>query len=140
MTYESHDSKYQNLKVLIIDDDPLIVQIVEQILKIMGLKDVQSTCYPKIGLEEILISFETQKPIDLVICDWMMPEMTGIEVLKKVRDKNLDLAFIMLTAKMTVPAISDARKLGIDAYIGKPFTGDQLQQKVMAVANRILKK
>ncbi len=140
MSYQNHKSIYRNISVLVIDDDAVIVQIVEQILKTMGFKDVQVTCFPKTGLDLIVDSFEADKPVDLVICDWMMPELSGIDLLRKIRDKDLKLAFVMLTANATVQAIKDASKLGVDAYIGKPFTADQVQQKIKAVANRILKK
>ncbi len=140
MSYQNHNSIYRNLSVLIVDDDAVIIRIIEQILKTMGFEEVHSTCFPKTGLELIVDSFEAKKPFDLVICDWMMPELSGIELLKKIRDKDLKLAFIMLTANATVQAIRDASKLGIDAYLGKPFTADQVQQKVKTVANRILKK
>ena len=140
MMYQNHNSIYHDLSVLVIDDDVVVVQIVEQILRTMGFKDVRTTCFPKKGLIMIGDSFAENKPVDLVICDWMMPELSGIELLKKIRSKGLKLAFIMLTANTTVDAIKDASKLGIDAYLGKPFTADQVQQKVRTVANRILKK
>ena len=131
--------EYKNMSILVIDDDVMVTRIVEHILKEMGFQDVQSTLYPKTGLALISDSDNMGKPFDLVICDWMMPEISGIEMLKWVRSRNMKLPFIMLTARTTEDAVEEAHGLDVDAYIAKPFTANQVQLKVSTIAQRILR-
>jgi len=139
MTNDFKKPEYKDLSILVIDDDVMVTRIVEHILKDMGFEDVQSTLYPKTGLALISDSENMGKPFDLVICDWMMPEISGIEVLKWVRSKNMNLPFIMLTARATEDAVEEAHGLDVDAYIAKPFASNQVQLKVSTIAQRILR-
>ncbi len=139
MPEAKNNPDFKSLSVLVIDDDILVIRLVEQILLSMGFEDIQTTKYPKTGLGLILDSDSMGKPIDLVICDWMMPEITGIGMLNTIRSKNLNVAFIMLTAKATVPDVGEARNLDVDAYLAKPFTADQVMRKVGTIAKGILK-
>jgi DNA-binding response OmpR family regulator len=139
MSPTTNNPEFKKLSVLVIDDDLLVTRLVEQILISMGFTDVQTTRYPKTGLALILDSNNMGNPIDLIICDWMMPEITGIGLLNTIREYKVDVGFIMLTAKATVPDVGQARDLDVDAYIAKPFTSDQVQRKVTTVANGILR-
>lgn len=139
MLPQTNNPDYKKISALVIDDDLLVTRLVEQILISMGFKDVQTTRYPKTGLSIILDSNKMGTPIDLIICDWMMPEITGIGLLNTIREYKIDVAFIMLTAKATVPDVGQARDLDVDAYIAKPFTSDQVQRKVATIANSILR-
>lgn len=78
------------------------------------------------------------RPFDLVIWDWRMPEMSGLELLQRLRNAGNAVPFIMLTRKASHDAVVEARESGVDGYIAKPFTAKQVQHKVMTVARRVL--
>jgi DNA-binding response OmpR family regulator len=139
MVIQSRNSSYNNFSVLVIDDDVVVTRIVQQLLSTMGFTQVELTSKAELGLDLILDMHADGKPFDLVICDWKMPELTGIQILKKIREQNLKLAFIMLTANTSIDAIKDAGNLGVDAFIAKPFTSDEVMKKVRTVVNRINK-
>lgn len=125
-------NNYAKLSVLIIDDDDLTRRIAEQILRDMGFQDVHATGLPEEGLALILEGQNIENGFDLVICDWMMPNLTGIEILRHVRATKLHTPFIMLTSKVTKEAVQEASELDVSAYLAKPFTVDQVQRKVKA--------
>jgi len=129
---------FKDMEVLVVDDEIYVIRAVELILRDMGFGEVQSTRYPKTALSLIQDGFFVGQPFDFVICDWMMPEMSGIELLQAVRSRDFDLPFIMLTAKATEGDVEEAKGLDVDAYIAKPFTQDQVRRKVATIAKRIL--
>lgn len=128
------DLAFANLKILICDDDAMILKIITHIFAELGATNVHSTRSPRTALQ--LLRESEKKPFNLFICDWMMPEMSGLEVLKRVRKAGLAVPFVMLTGKSTSDAVSQAVSEGVDAYITKPFTGDEIQRKVKMVIRR----
>ena len=131
-------SDLSTIEVLVCDDDTVILQIMEHILSELGIGRVQSTSNPKIALQ--LLKEPVAKPFDIFVCDWKMPEMSGIELLRRVRALGMSTQFVMLTGNATPEAVSEAVELGVDAYIAKPFTAEQVQQKITTVAKRVLAK
>jgi len=129
---------YKDMDVLVIDDDLYILRAIELILRDMGIVNVEITRDPTNALAMIHDSFIVQRPFDFAICDWMMPEMSGIDLLRAVRKHEYELPFIMLTAKRTEDAVNEAKGLDVDAYLAKPFTQDQVRRKVATIANRVL--
>jgi two-component system, chemotaxis family, chemotaxis protein CheY len=71
--------------------------------------------------------------IDLVICDWNMPEMSGIEFFDRVHAMNPRLPFLMVTGRSDAKSIATAKKAGISAYIVKPISQRELQAKIQYV-------
>lgn len=126
--------KLEDPDVLVCDDDPTILKILETILRRMGAGGVHVTVSPKTALQ--LLKEPVAKPFDLFICDWMMPEMSSLDVLRDARAAGYDLPFIMLTGKTMSDAVREAAVEGVDAYIGKPFTAGQVQTKIVAMARR----
>jgi two-component system chemotaxis response regulator CheY len=128
------DVKFRDMEVLVCDDDDAILNIMSHILGEMGFGFVKTTTDPETALR--LIREPVEKPFDLVICDWSMPGMSGMEILQKLRDGGNPVPFIMLTAKVSQDAVVEARDTGVDAYIAKPFTAELVQRKVAAIAGR----
>ncbi len=108
--------------ILVVDDNPDIVTIVKTILEGKGF-GVQSA----INGSEAFSQLGEQKP-DLIILDVMMPQMDGLEVLRKLRETPdyLSIPVILLTAKVQYEDVLKGYKLGADYYITKPFTSSQL--------------
>ena len=79
---------------------------------------------------------------DIVVCDWKMPNMTGLELLEKVRsnDKLKDIAFLMATMVSDVENVRKAVQAGVTDYIAKPFNPDMLCKKVAMTYAKNLKK
>lgn len=128
-------NKISELQVLVIDDDMLIRVFVQQTLMDLGFCNIDVCSNGQKGWDNICNQLDYY---DLIICDWMMPEMNGIELLRKIHAVAPDMPFLMLTVKTTLGDVEKALGLGVSAYVAKPFTGDELQQKVMWLARRIL--
>lgn len=120
---ENADSKV----VLIADDTQTMRSVVRASLKAIGFKEFHEVTN---GAEAKLI-LET-KPIDLVICDWEMPEMDGLEVLKEMRgmEKHKETPFIMLTGNANTDLVTQSIKLGISGFVVKPFQPQALCEKI----------
>jgi len=119
-----------NMKILIVDDFSTMRRIIKNILRQLGFTNVQeaddgSTAWPKIQSE----------PFDLIVTDWNMPKMSGLELLKAIRsDENLkDLPVLMVTAEALKENIIEAVKAGVSNYIVKPFTAETLQEKLQKI-------
>jgi len=121
-----------NMTVLVVDDFATMRRIVKGVLKDLGFKNVIEAENGKAALSEL-----KKEEIGLIISDWNMPEMTGIDLLKAVRahDQYKELPFIMVTAEGQKDNVIEAVKAGVTNYIVKPFTPETLRQKLEAVFN-----
>ena len=119
-----------NMNILIVDDYKTMLRIIENLLKQLGFKNVvQATD----GTMALHVMRET--PINLIISDWNMEPMTGLQLLKEVRaDAALKgIPFIMVTAESKVENVAAAKEAGVNNYIVKPFNAETLKQKITAV-------
>lgn len=116
-----------NMKVLIVDDFATMRRIVKNILTQLGYKNIIEADDGTTALE--LLKHEK---VDMIISDWNMPKMTGLELLKAVRaDAAMkDLPFIMVTAEAQQDNIILAVKAKVSQYVVKPFTADTLGEKI----------
>jgi len=117
--------------ILIVDDFPIMRGIIRRMLtKRFGLNNI-------LEAEDGVIAWDvlSRERVDLVICDWNMPNMTGIALLKKIRaDKRLqDLPFVMVTAEGKKENVIEATKEGVTGYIIKPFTAKDLGKKLKLI-------
>jgi len=121
-----------NVKILIVDDFATMRKILKNLLFQMGLKNVIEADDGTTALEVL-----AKEKVDLIISDWNMPKMTGIELLKAVRnDENLkSVKFIMVTAESQKGNVIEAIKLGVNQYVVKPFTPEVLREKLSKVLN-----
>lgn len=123
----------QEMNILVVEDESIIRNVVEAVLKDMGAKNISLA---NNGRKALTMIKEPIEPFDLIICDWMMPEMDGLELLKEVRVLGHKTIFLMLTAKSTQDAVVQVHKTGVDAYIVKPFTPAELKAKVGTLVRR----
>ena len=119
-----------SLKVLVVDDEARMRKLVKDFLTIKGFNVIEA----KDGEEAVDIFF-SQKDIDLLILDVMMPKMDGWEVCKTIR-KYSQVPIIMLTAKSEERDELQGFDLGVDEYISKPFSPKILVARVEALLRR----
>ncbi|WP_274528481.1 response regulator transcription factor [Paenibacillus piscarius] len=118
------------VKILVVDDDPHIRELVEVFLRAEGLTEVYSAAD---GLEALQMLEETSA--DLAIIDVMMPKMDGWELCRELR-KHYDIPILMLTAKGETSQIVKGFELGTDDYLVKPFEPPVLIARVKALLKR----
>ena len=121
---------YEGKKVLVVADSVAIRQIIKKNLKELGFSELIEAENGAAGLKKA-----GEEPVDLIVSDWNMPNMTGLEFLKAVRaDASLKgIAFIMVTSESDKEKIMEAVKAGVNQYIVKPFNAIQLEEKIKAI-------
>ncbi|MDF2953988.1 MAG: CheY-like RECdomain [Thermodesulfobacterium sp.] len=119
-----------NIKILVVDDFATMRKIIKNILTQLGFRDIIEADDGTTALELL-----KKQKVDLIISDWNMPKMSGIDLLKAVRaDENLkDIKFIMVTAEAQKENVVEAIKHGVNQYVVKPFTPETLKEKLEKV-------
>lgn len=117
-------------RILVIDDEESMCNFLEIMLEKAGY-DVQSTVSGTEGVARL-----KEENFDLVITDLMMPEMSGLEILKKVRNFKASQEFIVMTAFASVETAIEAMKRGAADYITKPFKVDEIKLVIEKLINR----
>jgi two-component system chemotaxis response regulator CheY len=120
----------KNMPILIVDDYKTMLRIIRNLLKQIGFENVEDATDGTEALQKL-----REKQFDLVISDWNMEPMTGIELLREVRqDDNLKkLPFIMVTAESKTENVVIAKEAGVSNYIVKPFNAATLKSKLAGV-------
>ncbi|KAA0001126.1 MAG: sigma-54-dependent Fis family transcriptional regulator, partial [Thermoplasmata archaeon] len=116
-------------KIMFVDDDPSILDAAKTAIESYGYEVITA----KSG-EECL---EKVRDANLVFLDIKMPGMDGIEVLKKIKERDESLPVIMITAYATVDTAIEAMKLGAFDYIRKPFAIEELEGSILAALEEI---
>jgi len=116
--------------ILVVDDYRTMIRIVRNLLHQLGFDDVEDAS----GGASALVKLRARR-FGLVISDWMMEPMSGIELLRQVRaDPKLQaLPFIMITAENRKDRVAEAERAGADAYVVKPFNAEVLSERIAAV-------
>ncbi|MCR9220691.1 MAG: response regulator [Alphaproteobacteria bacterium] len=119
-----------NMPVLIVDDYKTMLRIIRNLLKQLGFNNVDEASDGSEALSKL-----RAKEYGLVISDWNMEPMTGIQLLREVRadEKTRDLPFIMITAESKTENVIAAKEAGVSNYIVKPFNAQTLKQKLTSV-------
>ena len=111
-------------RILIVEDEIGISNFLTQGLEEEGF-DVTVANNGLTGLELAL----NRKP-NLILIDWMLPKLSGIDVCRKIREKNKEVPIIFLTARDTIQETIDGLKAGANDYIKKPFSFDELLERI----------
>ncbi len=129
---ESLKKKIADVNVLVTDDDEVTVELISTVLDDFGFVNVENASDGQEALDKILGSDDGY---DLIICDWRMPNLNGLEVHAKAVDaeKLGDTTFVLLTAIDDEVLAERAEKQGISFYLTKPFEADEFEQKIKAV-------
>ncbi|CAG9296724.1 response regulator [Celerinatantimonas diazotrophica] len=127
----------KNLKVLVVDDFSTMRRIIKNILKDLGIEQIEMA---EDGVHALSMVQHTQ--FDLIITDWNMPNMNGLELLKAIRKtKSIDeLPVLMVTAETKREQIVEAAKAGVNGYIVKPFSQVTLDKKIKFIFRKIYER
>jgi two-component system chemotaxis response regulator CheY len=119
-----------SIKILIVDDFATMRRILKNILKQLGFKNLVEADDGTTAWDVL----ESQE-IDLIISDWNMPKMTGLELLKKVRasDQYKKSPFLMVTAEAQKQNVIEAVQAGVSNYVVKPFTAEAISDKLKKI-------
>ena len=120
----------KNMNVLIVDDYKTMLRIIGNLLKQLGFANVDEATDGSMALQKF-----KEKQYGLVISDWNMEPMSGLDLLKSVRSlpANANVPFIMVTAESKTENVIAAKQAGVSNYIVKPFNAETLKQKMSSV-------
>jgi two-component system chemotaxis response regulator CheY len=124
----------KQINILVVDD-------MESMLSLI------SACLRKLGVEKLTTASNGQNAwkvlnknrIDLIVCDWDMPKMTGLELLKLVRESDLHkhIPFLLLTATTEKELVLEAVQAGVSDYLAKPFTPKELDFRIIKLLRKV---
>ena len=120
-----------NMNILIVDDYNTMLRIIKNLLKQLGFSNIDEASDGAQAYEKI-----KQKTYGLVISDWNMEPMSGLDLLKQIRASGQaykDTPFIMVTAESKTENVIAAKQAGVNNYIVKPFNVETLKGKMIAV-------
>ncbi len=117
----------KSMRVLVVDDFSTMRKIIKNILRQIGFENIVEADDGSTAWEIL-----NKDNIEFVVSDWNMPQMTGIELLRKVRasEEYADLPFLMVTAEAQQENIIEAVQARVSNYIVKPFTPETLGEKI----------
>jgi two-component system, chemotaxis family, chemotaxis protein CheY len=120
----------KNMRIMIVDDYTTMLRILRNLLRQLEFNNVEEATNGQEALDKL-----KREPFDLVISDWNMTPMTGLDLLRSVRgDAQLrKLLFIMVTAESKTDNVVTAKQAGVSNYIVKPFSAEVLRAKIGSV-------
>jgi two-component system chemotaxis response regulator CheY len=119
-------------RVLVVDDSPTVCRMVETLLRECGFEQIEAVQDGKTALDRLRTS-----PFEIIICDWEMEPMNGLEVLNGVRRRQETRAipFILMSAKKEPRWVLEAKQAGADCLISKPFDATTLRGKIAQISS-----
>ncbi len=122
------------IKVLVVDDFSTMRRIIKNILKQIGYINIDEAEDGNSALARL-----RQDKYDLVITDWNMPNMSGLDLLKAIRgDSALNcVPILMVTAEAKKESVVEAIKAGVNNYVVKPFTAEVLKEKIEKIFDNV---
>ncbi len=128
------DDVLGRIGILVVDDMEAMRSMVGSCLREMGVQNIYYAGNGKLAWEEL-----NNKKVDLIICDWDMPEVTGIEFLEKIKrnEQTQQIPFLMLTASVEKSKVFKAIEFGVNDYLAKPFKPKDLEYRVVKLLRKI---
>jgi two-component system chemotaxis response regulator CheY len=122
-------------RILIADDMPTIRELVKNQLKNMGFKNIIEASDGEAAMNLVISNTTIGTPIQLVISDWNMPKLSGLEFLKQIRASTdwANLPFVLLTSESERDQVTEAILAGVSQYLVKPFAGKSFEEKLKGV-------
>jgi two-component system chemotaxis response regulator CheY len=124
---------FATMNVLIVDDQTTMLRIIRNMLQQIGFKNIHDTTSGETAIE-----MSQNTAFDLIISDWNMEPVSGLDFLKAVRasPKTQQTPFIMVTAENKIENIVIAKQAGVNNYIVKPFSQETLRGKIEQVCSK----
>jgi two-component system chemotaxis response regulator CheY len=119
--------------LLVVDDTPIIRGIISGILEPLGLRMIHQA-----GNGEEALKILSSQTVDVVVADWQMPGVNGLELLKKMREDErfAQVPFIMITGVPDKQVVVEAMRLKVTDFMVKPIDGSVLKQKILRALSR----
>jgi two-component system chemotaxis response regulator CheY len=118
----------ENKKILIVDDDASMRLLIRRMLSRLGIANLAEADGGALALQLLAAT-----PIDLVICDWNMPAMSGMELFARARLLKSNLLFLMLTGRADAESHAAAKQAGVAAFMVKPISAPELKVQVISL-------
>ncbi len=122
-----------DLNVLVVDDSFDVLNILKNMLRNIGVNQIFTARDGKAALD-FLGETDDADMVNLILCDLVMPRMTGVELLKQVRSVHPDIPFLIITGHAEIRHVQDAKTHGANAFLKKPVSMQELKKKLLAVA------
>ena len=124
-----------NLRIIVVDDMITMRRILINMLTELGFKDITQAQDGDIAWKVIKEKTQYKTPIEFIVSDWNMPNMSGIELLRKVRsdEQMKNVPFLMVTAENENEKVKEAVTAGVTNLIVKPFTIDIFKTKLTQI-------
>ena len=126
---------FSHLKILIVEDQKDARIMLKAMLTELGVTQVFEA--PN-GNEALLFMDAAFDFVNLIVCDWNMPKMSGIKFLRQIRSVDPGMPFLMITGRSDMSSVMEAKASGVTAYIRKPFSPIQLEAKLRIITQRTL--
>ncbi len=120
----------KDMGILVVDDYKTMLRIIRNLLKQLDFNNVDEAIDGSSALQKL-----REKDFGLIISDWNMEPMTGLQLVREVRSDNRlkDTPFIMITAESKTDNVVAAKEAGVSNYLVKPFNAETLKQKLASV-------
>lgn len=129
---DEKNAQFERLRILLVEDNLFAQRLAASMLRQFGVKHMTILTDGQAAIDLLRSSELT---FDLIISDWNMPKVTGLQLLQHVRKTWVNMPFLMLTGNANEEFVIAARENKVDAYVIKPFSASQLQQKIIAIFN-----
>lgn len=129
--------RFDKMRVMIVDDQADMRSMIRHMLAELGVNQVFEA---NDGKQAMVFMDDAIDLVDVIICDWNMPTMSGVEVLRQLRSVNEDMPFLMITGRSDVTSVTEAKASGVTCYISKPFSLDQLELKLTIIMRRMAER
>ncbi|MBF7073620.1 response regulator [Glaciecola sp. MH2013] len=124
----------KKIDILIIDDMESMISLIVSCVRALGAEKINTASNGEMAWKML-----NKKHYHLIICDWDMPKMTGIQLLKLVKESELhrDIPFLLLTAATEKAQVLEAVKAGVNDYLSKPFQPKELDYRIIKLLRKV---
>jgi two-component system chemotaxis response regulator CheY len=128
-----------DIRILLVDDQGMSRVLVRMELTRLGFQKIEEAEEGRTALTMLEYALEEGKPFSIIICDWNMPDMNGLELLKQIRNDFIlsTLPFIMLTAEAEMESVMKVMQAGATDYLVKPISPEYLAKKMTFIMEKV---
>jgi len=129
------DKRFAKMGALIVNSESGIVSIVTTILQSMGMSHIERALD---GDKAMALFAEDAYFVNFVVCDWVMPEMAGLQLVEKIRAVNATIPILILSGDASIEIVKAALAAGVSQFIAKPFSAGDMQKRVRAMTKNLI--